>query len=194
MWFQVHFIPSHRLKGKRSLQRKKASTPLHRIIHPSSSLRTALQFGIIFTHLLFAKRRESKKGLYSTHKYPFLATHAKEGESISPKQKDRTTTNFKNLVFQLVFKEVLSAFRPRGVPGPTSKLSPRAPAHMGRRETEREGGKPEGDRRKRGKPVAFVLSRAQVGCACSRGLQASTWEGARGLHAPSRPPAWPTFS
>jgi hypothetical protein len=29
---------------------------------------------------------------------PFLAIHAKGGESISPKQKDRTTTNFKNLV------------------------------------------------------------------------------------------------
>jgi hypothetical protein len=26
-------------------------------------------------------------------KYPFLAIHAKGGESISPKQKDRTTTN-----------------------------------------------------------------------------------------------------
>ena len=35
-----------------------------------------------------------------------------------------------------------------GVPGPMSKLSPRAPAQMGQRETEREGGKPEGDRRK----------------------------------------------
>jgi hypothetical protein len=35
----------------------------------------------------------------------------------------------------------MSAFRTRGVPGPTSKLSPRAPAQMGRRETEREGGK-----------------------------------------------------
>jgi hypothetical protein len=36
---------------------------------------------------------------------PFLAIHAKGGESKSPKQKDRTTTNFKNLVlnsFQLV--------------------------------------------------------------------------------------------
>jgi hypothetical protein len=44
----------------------------------------------------------------------------------------------------------LSAFRTRGVPGPTSKLSPRAPAQMGRRETEREGGKkPEGDGRER---------------------------------------------
>jgi hypothetical protein len=46
------------------------------------------------------------KGLYFTHKYPFLAIHAKGGECISPKQKDRTTTNFKNLVFQFVFKEV----------------------------------------------------------------------------------------
>jgi hypothetical protein len=31
---------------------------------------------------------------------PFLAIHAKGGESMSPKQKDRTATNFKNLVFQ----------------------------------------------------------------------------------------------
>jgi hypothetical protein len=30
----------------------------------------------------------------------------KGGESISSKQKDRTTTNFKKLVFQFVFKEV----------------------------------------------------------------------------------------
>jgi hypothetical protein len=43
---------------------------------------------------------------------PFLAIHAKGGESMSPKQKDRTTTpkqkdrtttNFKSLVFQRVF-------------------------------------------------------------------------------------------
>jgi hypothetical protein len=33
---------------------------------------------------------------------PFLAIHAKGGESMSPKQKDRTTTNFKNEYFQLV--------------------------------------------------------------------------------------------
>jgi hypothetical protein len=35
----------------------------------------------------------------------------------------------------------MSAFRPRGVPGPTSKLSLRVPAQMGRRETETQGGK-----------------------------------------------------
>jgi hypothetical protein len=32
-------------------------------------------------------------------------------------------------------------FETRGVPGPTSELSPRAPAQMGRRKAEREGGK-----------------------------------------------------
>jgi hypothetical protein len=32
-----------------------------------------------------------------------LAIHAKGGESMSPKQKDRTTTHFKNFVFQRVF-------------------------------------------------------------------------------------------
>jgi hypothetical protein len=36
---------------------------------------------------------------------PFLAIHAKGGESKSPKQKDRTTTNFKNLVLN-IFKLV----------------------------------------------------------------------------------------
>jgi hypothetical protein len=46
-----------------------------------------------------------------------------------------------------------------------------------------KGGKPEGDRRKRGNPRPSCLSRAQVGCACSRGLQASATEGARGLCA-----------
>jgi hypothetical protein len=89
---------------------------------------------------------------------------------------------FINFVLLFIMVRYLSAFRHRGVPGPTSKLSPRAPTQMGRRETEREGGrKPEGDRRKRGNPRPSCLSRAQVGCACSRGLQASTREGARGL-------------
>jgi hypothetical protein len=49
-------------------------------------------------------------------------------------------------------------FETRGVPGPTSKLSPRAPAQMGRRETECEGGRqPEGDERERWNPAAFVF-------------------------------------
>jgi hypothetical protein len=60
-------------------------------------------------HILFAKGGEKvQKGLYFTHKYPFLAIHAKGGESISPKQKDRTTTNLKNVVFQLCIKRSFS--------------------------------------------------------------------------------------
>jgi hypothetical protein len=89
MCFQVTIMLSHRLKGKWSpRQRQKASTPLYRIIHPSPSLHNALQFGIIFTPILFTKGGESlKKGLYFTHKYPFFAIHAKGGESIRPKAK-----------------------------------------------------------------------------------------------------------
>jgi hypothetical protein len=56
-----------------------------------------------------------------------------------------------------------------GVPGPTSKLSLRVPTQMGRRETEHKG---ENSKRNRG----LVLSCAQGGCACSRGLQAFAWE------------------
>jgi hypothetical protein len=49
-------------------------------------------------------------------------------------------------------------FETRGFPGLTSKLSPRAPAQMGRRETEREGGrKPEGDGCERWNSAAFVF-------------------------------------
>jgi hypothetical protein len=55
---------------------------------------------------LFAKGGENLKRAYiSLTKYPFLAIHAKGGESISPKQKDRTATNFKNVVFQFVLKK-----------------------------------------------------------------------------------------
>jgi hypothetical protein len=39
--------------------------------------------------MLFTIGRESKRA-YISLKYPFLAIHAKGGESISPKQKDRT--------------------------------------------------------------------------------------------------------
>jgi hypothetical protein len=72
---------------------------------------------------------------------------------------------------------VLSAFRPRGVPGPTSKLSLRVPAQMGRRETGHKGGRTvKGNPR----PSCCPMPRAD-GCACSRGLQAFTWERARAL-------------
>jgi hypothetical protein len=44
--------------------------------------------------MLVTIERESKRA-YISLKYPFLVIHAKGGESISPKQKDRTTTNLK---------------------------------------------------------------------------------------------------
>jgi hypothetical protein len=56
---------------------------------------------------LFAKGEKIVKRAYISLKYPFLAIHAKGGESISPKQKDRTTTNFKQsfsigMIFKLI--------------------------------------------------------------------------------------------
>jgi hypothetical protein len=54
---------------------------------------------------LFAKGGEKvKRAHISLTKYPFLAIHAKGGESISPKQKDCTTTNFKKY-FNFVLKK-----------------------------------------------------------------------------------------
>jgi hypothetical protein len=63
-----------------------------------SSFAVAPQRSLIWynlTPILFTKGGESlKKGLYFTHKYRFLAIHAKGGESISPKQKDHQLQKF----------------------------------------------------------------------------------------------------
>jgi hypothetical protein len=85
------------LKGKWSIRQRHRfhSTPL--VLSFLADIPPALQFGIIFTHILFAKGGEKVKGLIFHSSIRFLAIHAKGGESISPKQKDRTTTNFKNL-------------------------------------------------------------------------------------------------
>jgi hypothetical protein len=63
---------------------------------------------------------------------------------------------------KLFFGWSLSAFRPRGVPGPTSKLSPRVPAQMGRRKTEHEGGKKQAKRETRGLRVALRPGRVRL--------------------------------
>jgi hypothetical protein len=49
-----------------------------------------------------------------------------------------------------VYNICVGVSRP-GVPVPTSEMSPRAPAQMGRRETEREGGKTAAGARERGR-------------------------------------------
>jgi hypothetical protein len=55
----------------------------------------------------------------------------------------------------------MSVFRPWGSLDRRVKLSLRVPVQMGQREMEHKGGEPR-----------LVLSCAQGGCACSRGLQA----------------------
>jgi hypothetical protein len=106
MYFQVYLKPSHRCieRELESSAKTKASTPQLILRRHSVHLsifwgRVQKQknfvFGIIFTHLLMTKGGASiTKGLIFHSKYPFLAIHAKGGESISPKQKDRTTTYF----------------------------------------------------------------------------------------------------
>jgi hypothetical protein len=94
------------LKGKWSIRQRHRFHSTSSVLSFLVGILPALQFGIIFTHILFAKGGEKVKSAYiSLTKYPFLAIHAKGGESISPKQKDRTITNFKNVVFQFVLKK-----------------------------------------------------------------------------------------
>jgi hypothetical protein len=77
------------------------------------------------------------------------------------------------------YATLLSAFRDREVPGPTSECRRVPQPRWVKREGEREGGRarrPETGVREGGIPRPSCSSRAQVGCACSRGLQASTRE------------------
>jgi hypothetical protein len=135
MCSQVYFKPSHRCIERElvSSVKTKASTPLHRITHPSPSLRAPL-------HLWY--------NLHSS-----ICQRFNPGGSL-----DRRVNCCR-------------------VP---------QPRWVGARWSAKGGNQRETGIK--GKLVTFVLSRAQVGCACSRGLQASAWEGARGLHAPSHPP------
>ena len=83
------------LKGNWSLRRK--TKGFHSVTHPSPSLKAKgpdFVFGIILTHLFMTKGEENSSRALMI---PFLAIHAKGGESISPKQKDRTTT----LIFKI---------------------------------------------------------------------------------------------
>jgi hypothetical protein len=72
----------------------KTSLPLNSIgiIHSLPVFRRLSIFCTIFTHILFAKGEEKVKGLISHSKYPFFGDSCQRGESISPKQKDRTAT------------------------------------------------------------------------------------------------------
>jgi hypothetical protein len=90
------------------------------------------------------------------------------------------------MLFKVVMWHIVCVSTPGG-PWPTSKLSLRVPAQMGRRETEHEGRQKRRDRQK-GKPAAFVLPCAQVGCACSRGVTSVRVGESERLCASSRSP------
>ena len=99
MCFQVYFKPSHRCI-EREIGVFGEDKGFHSVTHPSPSLRATLHLwrrepkGLrlwynLHSYVLFAKLDKVVKRALMT---PFLAIHAKGGESISPKQKDRTTT------------------------------------------------------------------------------------------------------
>jgi hypothetical protein len=58
-----------------------------------------------------------------------------------------------------IYQNIIVGVSRPGVPRPTSEMSPRAPAQMGQREAEREGGKKaaEDGRERGGNLVAFVF-------------------------------------
>ena len=100
----------------------------------------------------------------------------------------------------ILLERVVSTFRDRGVPGPTSEDVAACPSLDGSaRDRARRGEKrqPEREREREVEiPRPSCLTRAQVGCACSRGLQASTREGSERPHASACPvlfPARPTL-
>jgi hypothetical protein len=86
-------------------------------------------------------------------------------------------------------------FEPGGVPGPTSKLSPRAPAQMGRRETEREGGKSRRETGVKGETRSLRVCPAPRSGALAVGGYKHPRGRERGAYARAVPsfPARPTF-
>jgi hypothetical protein len=95
--FSSEFLLNHRLKGKWSTRQRRR---FH--LTPSVLLTLCLYSTSLSNwynlHSYYLHQWGESKGLT---KSPFLAIYAKGGESISPKQKDHTTTNFK--IFEIKF-------------------------------------------------------------------------------------------
>ena len=99
---------SHRLKGKWSLRRRQGfhSTPSNYSSFAVTPHCSPIWYNL---HSYFVCQRERKsKGLYFTHKYPFLAIHAKGRESISPSKRTAPPPISKMQSFKFVLKEGFS--------------------------------------------------------------------------------------
>src|SRR5688572_12686609 len=106
MCFQEYFKPSHRYieRELESSAKSKASTPLY---YSSFAVTPSISPTLVYSSFIYFMT----KGGENTSRalmIPFLAIHAKGGESMSPKQKDRTTTHFKNLVFSKSIFQLVS--------------------------------------------------------------------------------------
>jgi hypothetical protein len=108
--FQVYFKPSHRLKGNRSLRRRQR-LPLHSIILLILRRRSEQlsNFGIIFTHIVFAKGGESSyKGLIFHSSIRFWRFMPKGEKVLAQSKKTAPPPNFKKMMFSnwylIVFK------------------------------------------------------------------------------------------
>ena len=109
------------LKGNWSLRRRQR-LPLHSTTHPSSSLRASLQ--LWYTLHSFILWPKEEKILRRALMIPFLAIHAKGGESMSPKQKDRTTTKFqKHQISKIKVFKLISYCVQKGEKVGSSKLA-----------------------------------------------------------------------
>jgi hypothetical protein len=89
--FQVYFKPSHRYieRELESSANTKASTPLY---YSSFAVTPSITLQLWYNLHSFILWPKEEKVLCRALMIPFLAIHAKGGESMSPKQKDRTTT------------------------------------------------------------------------------------------------------
>jgi hypothetical protein len=105
------------------------------------------------------KKKKMRKVVYYETDSSSLSTSGSDAPSITSKRHERKKYSKIPLLYPRISKrtpllsvplgkppvfdgeDYCRCFETRGVPGPTSELSPRAPAQMGRREAEREGGK-----------------------------------------------------
>jgi hypothetical protein len=97
-------VLSLRLKGKWSIRQRHRFHSTSSVLSFLAGIPPALQFGIIFTHILLAKGGEKVKSAYISLTSIRFWRFMPKGEKVLVQSKDRTTTNFKHVVFQICIK------------------------------------------------------------------------------------------